>query len=54
MTFVCLIFRNYIRGRVARSSKLEDLKGIMGCPKQESVSLVKGNVSPAEGETREN
>ena len=54
MTFVSLIFRNYTRGRVARSSKIEGLKDIMGCPKQESESPVKGNVSPAEGETREN
>ena len=36
---------------VARFPKIEGLKGIMGCPKQEDVSPVKGNGSPAEGET---
>ena len=41
MTFVFLIFKNYIRGRVTRSSKIEGIKGIMGCPKQEGVSPVK-------------
>ena len=32
---------------------MEGLKGIMGCPKQENVSLVKENVSLAKGETQE-
>ena len=54
MPFVFLIFRNYTTGRIARSSKIEGLKGIMGCPKEEGVSPIKGNGSPAEGETREN
>ena len=52
MPFVFLVFRNYTIGRIARSFKIEGLKGIMGCPKQEGVSLVKGNGSPAEGENK--
>ena len=52
MTFFS--YFSYTRRRVARYSKIEGLKGIMGCPKQESVSSVKGNVSPTKGETREN
>ena len=52
MTFVFLIFRNNTRGRIARSSKIEGLKGMMGCPKQEGVSPVKGHARPAEGENK--
>ena len=52
MTFVFLIFRNNTRGRITRSSKIEGLKSMMGCPKQEGVSRVKGNGSRAEGENK--
>ena len=39
MTFVFLIFRNNTRGRITRSSKIEGLKSMMGCPKQEGVRI---------------
>ena len=45
MPSIFFIVRNYTSGRIARSSKIEGLKGIMGCPKQEGVSPIKGNGS---------
>ena len=54
MPFVFLIFRNYTRGRIARSSKIEGLKGIMGLSKARRCEPSQRKWEPAEGETREN
>ena len=48
MTFAFFIFRNYTRERESRSSKMEAFKGIMGSPRQASLSIVKEAI---EGET---